>query len=244
MTSVMIPGPVQQEAQVFESISTDSIEKALAACEQAKAQPLYMPQLADARIAAGKDSYLWKNYFTTPSTRITGTSKSGNKVVVYAHVPTYLSTSVNLAKAREDGLVNGAAKIPQEEFYRILDLEDNKTVFVVDEATLRNAPPFYISKLSQVALKHPQTIPFLGGKERAEAYLAQHQTVYGEFILGPHYVDSADIPLGRVLFVGYDFRFGILDDHIFDKEYEYGYGDGARFLGVVAQQNQPLEEKV
>ena len=45
------------------------------------------------------------------------------------------------------------------------------------------------------ALEHPQTIPFLGGRARAEQYLQRHKEVKGNRIGIWHSADLADEPL-------------------------------------------------
>ncbi|MBI4739697.1 hypothetical protein HY772_09255 [Candidatus Woesearchaeota archaeon] len=60
------------------------------------------------------------------------------------------------------------------------------------------------------ALKHPQTIPFLGGRERAKQYLAKHVQVYGSRIGISHSDDLDEKPRGRLLFLGVSRYDGLL----------------------------------
>ena len=57
------------------------------------------------------------------------------------------------------------------------------------------------------ALEHHQVIPFLGGQNRAEAYLFRYKEVYGNNIGVWHSEDlHNDLAVGRLLFVGgYDY---------------------------------------
>lgn len=219
--------PTYVEAQPFEKLERNGVEKALRACYKAQCKPVYMPQLVDARIAAPKESPVWKGY-TTPSVRVTGKTKQGNAVVVYAHVPNYFSKPTNVAKAVNEGLLNGAGRMPLKDFYNLLGLEDKQKVFVVDYAQLRNAPSGVIDVAQ--ALEHPQVIPFLGGRTRAEQYLPKHQQAYNTAKIGVwHCDDMADEPRGRVLFLGIN--------HSGDLDADYDLDGDARFLGVRREAN-------
>ncbi|MBS3149366.1 hypothetical protein J4455_01565 [Candidatus Woesearchaeota archaeon] len=205
----------------------NSVPEALKSLQKEGYTPVYMPQLADARIEADGDSRVWQTWFTTPSIRATGRTKQGNPVVVYAHTNNYLSTPENIEQAISEGLVNNAGRIPQGEFQRLVDLEGltdesgNKLVFLVDYDKFRNSPSGLINVSD--ALEHPQVIPFLGGEERAQRYLEKHKTVFGPRI-GVWYTDDLrDEPLARLLYLG-DY-----DDGLGGLNY---LGYGARFLGV------------
>ncbi|MBI4738426.1 hypothetical protein HY772_02500 [Candidatus Woesearchaeota archaeon] len=220
---ILIPPTRMIRARLFEALRANGIETALAECIEAKHYPLYMPQVVDARIGAAKDSPLFQNWWTTPSVRVTGKSRGGHNVVAYAHVPNYFSDPLNIKTAREAGLRNGAGIMPVPDFYALLEREDNKTVFVVDYDTLCNAESDVISV--SAALKHPQTIPFLGGRERAEQYLAKHAEVYGKNIGIWYSDDLEENPRGRFLFLGYGS--GGLGGYV-------DLNNCGRFVGVVA----------
>jgi len=204
----------------------NTLEAALSDLQVAGFEPVFMPQLADARIAAPADSPLWGKWYSAPSVRVTGKSVAGNSVVVYAHIPNYFSVPENIANAKKAGLVNGAGFMSQDEFQRLLDLEDGTNVFVVDYGVLRSSESGEIKVKD--ALSHPQVVPFLGGKEKAEAYLNRHQQVYDSKTIGVWHsndLDGAgDEPLGRVLFLGYGSGGGLIggDD----------LGSDGRFVGV------------
>jgi len=187
------------EAQSFEALETNGVEKALTQCLEAGYTHLFIPQVADSRICASVNDYVVQNWFSTPSVRVTGRSKGGKAVVVYGHVPNHFSNPANIKVAREAGLVNGAGKMPLLDFYNLLELEDGENVSVVDYNTLRSSESGVI-KVNK-AMKHPQTIPFLGGKDRAERYLAKHNEFYGDSIGIWHSDDLGDVPQGRPLFV-------------------------------------------
>lgn len=213
------------EGQEFEVLKSRGVEKALRQCQEAGYNALFLPQLADARIAAPGDSHIWNTWYTTPSLRATGRSKQGNPVVVYAHVPNYFSKPNNVAKAVSDGLVDYAGRMPTKEFHQLLDLVDNETVFVVDYNTLRNSTSSVVDVAQ--ALKHPQTVPFFGGQARAEQYLQRHREVKGNRIGIWHSDDLSDEPLGRLLFLGLSYG-SALDG----GNYLYYYG---RFVGVAPE---------
>lgn len=179
--------------------SGDWIDEQLRECQEQGYKALFIPQLADRRIKAKKGSKILKNWYTTPSLRATGKTKQGNPVVAYVHADNYFSNPDNVKQARQN-LVNGAGILPQSEFQRYLDLEDNKNVFVIDYNNLRSSTSGLIS--IENALEHPQTIPFLGGEERAKNYLKKHQQVYGNQIGILHSDDLKNEPLGRLLYLG------------------------------------------
>ncbi len=233
--TILIPRKELLEGKVFYN---SGLYKALEECQNSGYEAIFMPQLIDARIESFKDSQIWTNDYDAPSIKATGETKQGNKVVVYGHVSNYLSSPKNIEKAIEQGLVNGAGILPKNEFQRLLDLKDNKNVFVVSYENLMNSKSGVISLKD--ALKHPQTIPFLGGRERAEAYLEKHKQIYGDKIGIYCSDDLHEKPLGRLLFAGgcyYNLLGGSL-------------GDDGRFVGVrknaegVSQKIYPTEKQI
>lgn len=185
-------------------------DKALRACQDEGFEAIFMPSIADTRIEAEKDARIWQKWWTAPSIKATGKTKQGNAVVVYAHIPNYFSNPDNIETAIKQGLINGAGIMPQDELQKLLDLEDNENVFVIDYNKLKNSSSDVIPLKN--ALKHPQTIPFLGGEERAEKYLKRHKEVNGNQIENWHSDDLSDKPVGRLLFIGGDYlngRYGL-----------------------------------
>ncbi len=176
------------------------VEQALENCQTAGYQAVFMPQLADARMQGIAS---WNEWRTTPSIRATGRTKQGNAVVVYAHIPNWLANPDHIRTAKQQGLVNYAARLPQDEFQRLLGAEDKQTVFVVDHAMLRKESSGTV-KIAK-ALQHPQTIPFLGGEERAERYLKAHAQAYNTKTIGNWHGDdlNEDSPLARLLCLDY-----------------------------------------
>ena len=105
-----------------------------------------MPQLIDARIDADKDARIFVNWYTAPSIRATGRTRQGNPVVVYGHIPNYFSDPDNIKDVIEHNkLIEGAGVMPQNEFQRLVDLDEskdnqgNRLVFVVDYEELKNS---------------------------------------------------------------------------------------------------------
>ena len=221
--------PTFVEAQPFEKLETNGVEKALRECLKAKCEPVYMPQLVDTRIVSPIESPVWQWHLTTPSVRVTGRTKQGNPVVVYAHVPNYYSKPNNVVESVGKGLRAGAGRMPWKEFYRLLDLEDNEKVFVGDNDKHKNA---YSGEIKVArALKHPEVIPFLGGKARAEQYFQKHQQVYNTNKIAVwHYDDLDDEPRGRVLLLGSNYgRYLNANDNLYADNH---LNNNARFLGV------------
>lgn len=223
----------------MKSIYNQNLAEALRACKREGSKPLFMPEIIDERINSDKDAKIWQNWYCAPSIRATGKTKVGSKIVVYAHLPNYFSDPDNLGYAKQKGLINGAGVMPQKSFQKLAD-QDGKTdeagnqlVFAVDYDKLRKSISSVISV--DQALEHPQTIPFLGGKERAEKYLEKHRAVFGNNIGIWHKDDLHSKPLGRLLFVGNDCDGGILGS--------VSLGDG-RFAVVRRAKNFPQEMKV
>ncbi len=236
---IQIVWKVVSKGRPFYAKGIYGVADSLKACSDAGYQPLFMPKLAMARADAERDSRLWKTWFLAPSVRVTGRSRQGNPVVAYAHVPTSLSDPANIRNLIDkNALVDGAGPMPEEEFYGLLDQEGNR-VFVVDYNRLRGS----VSEVVKVdeALSHPQTVPFLGGEQIAQAYLAKHKDVYRKDIGIWHSDDLKDKPMGRVLCLGYGYfcSGGLYGDDSLD-------GSG-RVLGVAPEAQlvaQNLEDKV
>ncbi|MBS3145118.1 hypothetical protein J4208_06055 [Candidatus Woesearchaeota archaeon] len=204
-------------------------------CQDEGFQPLYMPTLVD-KVVNGE--LPWDQWFTTPSIKATGETQQGSKVVVYAHIPTDLVTKEGLLNAwhttwRRD-VANGAASIGYKEFQQLVDQDGltdtrgNRLIWVVDHEILKTAPSETIH-LDQV-LEHPQTIPFLGGQARTEAYLTIH----------------AKKENTNTFFVSYDDDFNVHAcwARLLSRSYEHGdarkfkmlhcsdLNDSAQFVGV------------
>jgi hypothetical protein len=200
--STRIPRPGEHfiEAEVFYD---DELHVALGRCLDSGKEALFMPEIIDAMIALSHEtSSIWETGYSAPSLKVTGKTEKGNAVAIYAHVPNELSFPKGIRRAIIGGLRHGAVKISWEEFDRLLNLEDNKTVFVVDHNKFSKTDLDYMP--TKEALKHPQTIPFLGGKERAEAYLERHAQVFcnkDEKIGTWNCDDLDDGPRGRLLYI-------------------------------------------
>jgi len=225
----------------------DDMGTALANCQET-ASPLFMPDLIVARTNAQKGSRIWQVWYTTPSIRATGTTAGGANVVVYAHCPNYLSNPRNIAKAKEAGLVNGAGRIPQKEFQKLVDSDEktdqagNRLVYVVDYDILRKASSGVISV--DDALAHPQTIPFCGGKAQAEGYLPKHMENYGKRIGNWHSDDlNADSPLGRLLYVGGSGSDGLSGNDSLDGSSRFG-GVPKSAVGTQRKISEPTSTQV
>ena len=153
----------EQKTEIF---NDDDLANALWNCQTLTCFPYhhhsftykvaFMSDIIDAKI---EDRLGWGKPFSlpsivsTPSVRATGKTKQGNAVVVYGHVPNYFSISGNI-KSSLRNLINGAGIMPQEEFQRLLDAEDDKNVFVIDYEKLKKSESDIISLDS--ALEHPQ----------------------------------------------------------------------------------------
>ncbi|MAG48095.1 hypothetical protein CL617_05820 [archaeon] len=189
------------------------MSKALAYLQSEGYTALFIPQLADIRIESNIDSKIWQNEYASTSLVVTGRYKDDGKATspvetLFVHVPHFLSNSKNLIRAIRDRKARtedmwpkhrGAVKVPQEEYDRLRGMVNDENIFVVNHRTLveNNYDSLHIDD----ALEHPQTIPFLGGEERAIKYLKKYSNLsdritimYGE--------DLPEEPMGRFLFLG------------------------------------------
>lgn len=205
----------------IQEFCNEKLHQALRECLESDLGPLYMPDLIEARINSDNNTRIWQDWFTTPSIKATGTTKQGNNVVIYAHTPNYFSNPDNIENSLSS-LVDGAGILQNKEFQRLLDLEDNKRVFVVDYKQLRKTESGAI-KLKD-ALKHPQTIPFLGGEEKTLRYLERFKEVFGNRIDIWYSDDLSEKPLARLLFAGCNYYDSLNGDDSLDCS--------GRFAGV------------
>ena len=226
MPGHMIPISQKEKRKEF---FADRQDKALKLCEDADYMPLYMPALVDLRINADGATRIWREWFSTPSIRITGRGKStniskkeGTTFVVYAHIPNYLSNSKNLKRVIENHLIFDVGIIPRAEFLRLLDLEDGNNVFVVDYNAIKSSAVGVVTL--KEALKQPQTKPFFGGEKRTEKYFERYKKVYGNRIGVWRPDDLPDRPMARLLFLGNSYYFSPVDSSCL--------GDSGRFIGV------------
>ena len=188
--------------QQVELCYAENIADALTNAQSDGYRPLFMPEIAQQRIHAENDSPLWKNWLTSQSLIAVGKQGNGTPTVVFAHIPHYLSTPGNIREAKR---VNGAVRLPQSEFDRLVSLKGSKVSVLQGEkyeAWLDSA-----SGLIRIAdaLDHPQVVPFLGLKKKgAERYLKRHAEVYNTTSIGVwHTCDSLDDgPSGRLPWVG------------------------------------------
>lgn len=214
---------------------TYGVAESLKDCNTAGYQALFIPELAMAKADAEKDSVLWQKWFLAPSVRVTGKSKQGNNVVVYAHVPTSLSDPANIrTMINNKSLVNGAGPMKEDEFYSLLEQDGNGKVFVIDYDKLKS----FTSGIIKVddALEHPQTIPFFGGKAIAEYYLAKYRDVYGKKIGVWPSDDLKDRPMGCVLCINDNHGYGFFGD--------FDLGSIGRFVGVASEAQVGREKLV
>ena len=180
---------------------------------------LFMPQFVDARIEAPDNSPLWKNEnvfkdsYDSISIRVTGNTKQGNPVIVYSHYATSLSNPdilIELLSKVPTDTPQYSVYMPPEEFLNLVsrdglqDEHGNRVVWVIDDNKLKNK--YGIMPVAK-ALKHPETIPFLGGEDRAQKYLARHKQIYGKEIgIWPYVVDRSienPQPKGTLLELGW-----------------------------------------
>jgi len=195
-----------------------------------------MPDLIDRRIGSAGEERIWRYGHSTLSIKATGKTKQGTPVVVYAHAHHNFSDPDSITGAIEQGLVDGAGTMTQDEFQRLLDLQNDKNVFVVDYRKLKKTTESKKDVFSiNMALEHPQTIPFLGGKERAQRYLRKHEQVYGDKVIIWSSDDLADQPLARLLFIGGKYLPSLNGD--------YALASHGRFVGMPLPKGTAVEDE-
>lgn len=209
----------------FQSFYSDNIPTALNDCQNAGYAPLFMPEIIERRIRNDGDAKIWKEWYVTPSIVATGQTQKGLKLVVYAHIPNYLSKAENIRAVLGAGLTSGAGEIPQYEFLKLVELAEQgkERVFIVPYEELMDS----LSERIPVddALEHPQTLSFLGVDEiTAKKYLEKHKEILGDEIGIWHTDDFVEgKALARMLCLG-DYDDGLV-----------GYGslsNVARFSGA------------
>lgn len=123
-----------------------NLASALENCENSNYKALFVPEIVELSLRCGRgfkiasrnlysekpsleghirlfDEFGELNISTcTPSMRIVGTTKTGNKVVAFTHIPNYCSNPSNMKKNMKNNL-RGDIKMPKREFYNILDLD-------------------------------------------------------------------------------------------------------------------------
>jgi len=220
------PGP-RYEVRSFEQ---DTVWEALRKTTSAGYQALFNPELVDRRIEDASNFNLWRRWHDTLSGIYTGKTRQGTGVVAIAHVPHYLTNPENTeAVIMQGGMIKGAAVTPEvaQEFQRLLALGDDQNLFVVDYKDWEKAGSGVTTLRN--ALKHAVTVPFLGGRERAERYLEAHSRAFNTNNIGIWKINElGEQPAGRFLGFGDSFDIGLY-------AYVTPLEDSRRFAGVPAE---------
>ncbi len=100
--------------------------------------PAFLPEIIDLLISTPSTDTIMRENISSLSLLAMGGTPQGNKVVVCAHVPHYLSNAYDLRTALKWHYYNpnhpyhNLMAVSTNEFKRLLSLEDGKTVFVKD----------------------------------------------------------------------------------------------------------------
>ncbi|GEM_PF-6980063 len=204
MTQYNITVPHEIIAEEFFSCESGT---AFTSCFENNCTPAYMPELLCFKIQAPAQSNLWNGqFYTTASLMITGRSRKGLPLVAFTHTKNPLNNAAKINETIALGLVNGAGMLSNHEFYKILEQQDDKTVFVLDYNTLYDSPRGEISLAT--ALSHPFVIPFCGGQKYAEQYLKKYKQITQRYTINLTYGDDAYLrPLARLLYLSIDGSF-------------------------------------
>lgn len=189
-----------------ERIDDQSLSNALRRGRRDGFHPAFAPEIVGSRL---QDRY-WGRSYATQSIRATGCTKHGQKVDIYVHTEHWFSNPENILSAYRrdfnDLTLNGAARMPQEEFDRLIDLDEktnehgSRIVWVIDHGELWRARSKVMT--TEEALEHPQTKPFIGDETKAELYLTKHKERYGDKIGVWRIDDFGTEPRARPLFFG------------------------------------------
>ncbi len=200
-----VPVTIDLKSRVFKG----KPDLAMQDCLGAGNKPLYMPDLVDAlvqvpskdipQMEGGYHGSGWPLFaYDSLSLVVTGTTKGKNKVVVYVHAPHYFSNPDNIAKALTEKslyhwIVYNGARLPNEEFERLLNLEDGINILVVDYDKIDSQ--FNRSSSSQIffpeydiekIIEHPSSVPALAGERRVHAFVHWYkQNIGGKILVEP-----------------------------------------------------------
>lgn len=198
-----VPVTINLKPRIFKG----KADVALQDCLDATFKPLYMPAIVDAlvQVPAKDIPHLEQGWhrsgislfsYDSLSLAVTGVTKRKKKAVVYAHVP-HLLTEPNKASQflQSKGslyhfMSYSGAKLPNNEFERLLGLEDGVNVFVVDYEVInsqfkRGHPTDIVLSEYDIGniIEHPSTIPCLGGEGRTRAFIKWYGENIGSKIL-------------------------------------------------------------
>ena len=215
-----------------------------------------LPELVRARILASPDQEIWTNFYTANSEEDIGATKQGKPILLVVHGNGILSSPERIERAYQDGLINRAARLFQEEVVKLSEGRlPNEQVIPVHSFSefrqgIRNLPRNYaivmdldeakrtksgVHKIKDL-LNSPLFIARAGGLQTAEEYLRNVEeklkvSKYGSW----HPFDNVDInqPQGRLLFldINYDNCFNGLSN----------LGNDGRFVGVRAPEISDLK---
>ena len=167
-------------------------------CLNEGCSPLFMPSIID-MITLHNDRYRppFRTYFSQ-SIRVTGKSEEdGEPVVVYAHAPHYLSDPRNLERAIKEGLVEGTVAYPEDEFQKLLELEEaNKKVIAVGYLKTSMGGHYRPHR-------HPEGKMFCGGKDRVNRFFREYRDFDPNIAIPPaaniHDADPPPPPKGPMI---------------------------------------------
>lgn len=230
--TIVIHGENNQFYDFYDARYSYPIYEAVKDCHEMNMKWLSMPELIQAKIDEPIHSRIWEadNYLTR-SIKATGrgkptnnSKKEGNPYVVYAHVDNYFSDYRNLKKIvdnypncslpYESIRGSGAVFMPEEEFQRLIDLKDDKKVFVVDYNKfpdvelnknglyIHDVPRKIFGESSSLDdfIKFPQSVPFFGGEKLVRQYFEKHKEYFKRDKLGFNYHDDlVGKPVARFL---------------------------------------------
>lgn len=221
-----LTGEYKMTDNIFEKLIFRGIVPALEDCYEANCRPAYMPELVRERIVRDLSDDIWNNWWTSASLLASGQTKQGSHVKIVAHIP---HAFIELAALKDvfnnDRLIGGAGEYPEEDFHHKVALAEKGEagLYLIPEERLERFKSGLYSLDS--ALEHPLAIPIMGVSEsEAEKYLSKHKKKFGSEIGIWYASDSAEKPLGRLVFFGLDYGNFLVGSSYLD--------DYARLFGV------------
>jgi hypothetical protein len=171
--------------------------------------PQYAPEVAAVK-SRSEANPLWHAHCDTLSLHVTGRTRAGSHVVVYAHLSHPLTTPREIEGAKRRGMYCGAVALDDYVFQRLVSLEGHRDsqwqqrVWVVDHHALQSCAQGRLPLRIDDLLAHPAIVPTLGGEKQAERYLLTYQNVFPDSPIGVWRPDDYDpaTPWARLITLG------------------------------------------
>lgn len=152
-----------------------NIDEVIRKCLSEGFKPMYLTEVIDKIIACEDGSDFIERPFLAPSILVTG-FYNGFTLTYFVNAENYFSNPENISNAIKQGLLDGAGKIPHDEFKRIANDKKDIVKFFGHGILGENCGP---ASTERIELKEKMNLPYdyclvrLLGKERADRYLSK-----------------------------------------------------------------------